>query len=356
MKSNKKIGDVFKDNLYDYSDVPSNHVWENIQKNPDLIKYNNKASYTYSKLLTSIAAIVVIGVVSFLIYDNYVNNQNTDVVENRNLIPNIKENSNTAFVSEKETNNHTENIEKKSIVEKNHTNSINSNVPLEVIESKDPKNHSPIIENFESTPAIKKLLSEPIVSEAAEVVKVPIKTKDAEKNTEIIRTVLSVNPIHSSNDTIICRWTGALLRIHGAESVVWFDGSTDTQKFVEPTESAVFVVRAIRNDATDTLIRIFVQVVDCHQIYVPTAFTPDGDGHNDEFKPVYNGSINDYEMLIFTRSSGRVFETKNINIGWDGKISGSQAEEGAYFYVIRYRDSNDKTREQTGQVVLYRSR
>lgn len=357
MKTDKNIGEIFKDNLYDYAENPSGHVWKNIQKNPDLIKYNIKASFSYAKLFTGIAAVAFISVALYFAYNNFVQNENAVVDNNLIELPNQKENIKTIVVKESnpvEVNNLVEN---KIVSEKKKTQSDLSNPePTKSVELIKPNIEPQALEMVHPTPKVQNLESTPQKIAVSVADEKPVKTKELDAFEETPRSTLSVIPVFASKDTIICRWTPARLSVLGAVSVAWSDGSTDFEKIVEPTESSVFVVRATRNDGTDTLLRIFVQVEDCHQIYVPTAFTPDGDGRNDEFLPVYNGDISDYEMVVFTRTGGKVFETKNINYGWDGKISGSQAEEGAYFYAIRYRDSKNKQREQFGQVILYRSR
>lgn len=358
MKTDKNIGEIFKDNLYDYAENPSNQVWDNIQKNPDLIKYNNKASFSYAKLFTGVAAAVVISIASYFVYDNYAQDENVVITDNLIELSNQKENNKTIIVEKSNPIENKNLVENNNISERKQTLSNHSN--NETTKSVEPIKPKTQLQPIETVyPPLKEQNNESAPEKAIVIVnqkEEPVKTKEVTVNEQISRSILSVIPVTASKDTIICRWTSARLEVFGAVSVAWSDGSTEKEKIVEPNESSVFVVRATRNDGTDTLIKIFVQVEDCHQIYIPTAFTPDGDGRNDEFLPVYNGDISDYEMVIFTRSGGKVFESKNINFGWDGKISGSQAEEGAYFYAIRYSDSNNKPREQFGQVILYRSR
>ena len=55
-------------------------------------------------------------------------------------------------------------------------------------------------------------------------------------------------------------------------------------------------------------------------VYVPNAFTPNGDGHNDIWKPVFDDtlSVKQYDLQIFDRNGVMVFETNNPNDGWEG--------------------------------------
>src|SRR5690606_10604250 len=76
-------------------------------------------------------------------------------------------------------------------------------------------------------------------------------------------------------------------------------------------------------------------------LYVPSAFSPDGDGLNDYFKAEGIG-IGDFEMVIYDRWGQKVFFTDNLAIGWDGSydsfIGGStEAPADVYVYKITAR-------------------
>jgi gliding motility-associated-like protein len=69
-------------------------------------------------------------------------------------------------------------------------------------------------------------------------------------------------------------------------------------------------------------------------LYTPNTFTPNDDGINETFKP---GTCNpkEYVMRIFNRWGEELFETSDINTGWDGRFEGALVPEGAYLYTIR---------------------
>jgi gliding motility-associated-like protein len=81
------------------------------------------------------------------------------------------------------------------------------------------------------------------------------------------------------------------------------------------------------------------------QLFMPNAFTPNGDGVNDVFRIPPRTSFSLKEFSVFDRWGNRVFSTQNINEGWDGTLKGVWLNEGIYVYVIK--GSNDK-----GEVVL----
>ena len=76
--------------------------------------------------------------------------------------------------------------------------------------------------------------------------------------------------------------------------------------------------------------------------FVPNAFTPNGDGDNDELFLFTGCMIEDVNFLIFDRWGERVFETSDISIGWDGLLDGSLAPIGVYIYKLEYKSENFK--------------
>lgn len=73
--------------------------------------------------------------------------------------------------------------------------------------------------------------------------------------------------------------------------------------------------------------------VDSSRLLVPNVFTPNGQD-NREFKVGYS-SINSFECRIYNQWGRKVFDTSNINEGWDGTFNGHELPTGAYFCVIK---------------------
>jgi gliding motility-associated-like protein len=87
-------------------------------------------------------------------------------------------------------------------------------------------------------------------------------------------------------------------------------------------------------------------------LYVPSAFTPNGDGKNDTFKAL--GVVADYSMEIFNRWGERVFTTNNLQSGWDGNYKGVIQPNGMFVYLIRYQTNQHILKTQSGTVSLIR--
>lgn len=89
-------------------------------------------------------------------------------------------------------------------------------------------------------------------------------------------------------------------------------------------------------------------------IYIPNAFTPNGDGFNDTFGPVTKG-VSSIEMSISDRNGRIVHKIDQVNGRWDGLMStGSAAPQGVYFYLLKAFGYDELEYTRQGNVNLYR--
>ena len=91
--------------------------------------------------------------------------------------------------------------------------------------------------------------------------------------------------------------------------------------------------------------------------FIPNAFTPDGNGNNDEFL-VTGFGYEQYELSIFDRWGRLTFQTQMVNKGWDGTLnaSGEEAPEGVYCYRLTLINpcTNSTLENLTGSILLIR--
>ncbi len=99
--------------------------------------------------------------------------------------------------------------------------------------------------------------------------------------------------------------------------------------------------------AATSVIRIF------RKLFMPNAFTPNGDNINDVFRIPNGVSITLYEFSVFDRWGNKLFSTKDMSQGWSGTQKGSKSPNGVYTYIIRGADDKDKFTEK-GTVTLAR--
>ena len=96
----------------------------------------------------------------------------------------------------------------------------------------------------------------------------------------------------------------------------------------------IFTYRAFDGIEFSNTAEIAILVESINEIVPPTAFTPNGDGLNDTFRPVYRGMEN-VELKIFDTWGNLIyFESGPELEGWNGLIKGSEAENGNYLYRI----------------------
>lgn len=85
-----------------------------------------------------------------------------------------------------------------------------------------------------------------------------------------------------------------------------------------------------------------VEVAKKLNIQVPNAFSPDGDGINDEFMIVHEG-IEEFSMDIYNRWGELVYHSEDLQAPWTGMYDGSDCQQDAYVYVIKARGLEDET-------------
>jgi gliding motility-associated-like protein len=100
-----------------------------------------------------------------------------------------------------------------------------------------------------------------------------------------------------------------------------------------------------------------ITVKNDYGVYIPSSFTPNFDGLNDVFIPVfspYGLDLKVYDLEIFDRWGHSLFRTKDATVGWDGLAKGSDEpiKQDVYVYKIKFKDMDGKIHNKTGHVSL----
>ena len=146
----------------------------------------------------------------------------------------------------------------------------------------------------------------------------------------------------------------------GFSSYVWNTG--ETAQAITPAADGWYKVTVTSTNncqGTDSVyVLIQSEEIPSQYFYIPNAFTPDGDGKNDVFKPVLANpelSIVDFRLSIFDRWGGLIFEGDGISAGWDGTKNGVQCPGGVYVYRITFRvDGDSEEQVIVGTVAVVR--
>jgi len=138
------------------------------------------------------------------------------------------------------------------------------------------------------------------------------------------------------------------------------DGQSKTDRNpsnVYPNEGDYLIIQTVTNEfgCTDTA-HFRLKSEPSISFYVPNAFTPNGDGSNDEFR-AYGLNIQQFRMEIYNRWGELVFESNNIEKGWNGRLFNNPelniSQMDVYAYVIYVKDTfNLPPRRIDGRVTL----
>ncbi len=92
---------------------------------------------------------------------------------------------------------------------------------------------------------------------------------------------------------------------------------------------------------------------DMTDVFIPNAFSPNGDGENDVLE-VYSNFITDMELVIFSRWGEEVFRSNSQNIVWDGRYEGELLAPGVFGYTLRVMCPPNKEYVTKGNITLVR--
>jgi gliding motility-associated-like protein len=88
--------------------------------------------------------------------------------------------------------------------------------------------------------------------------------------------------------------------------------------------------------------------------YVPSAFSPNGDGLNDVIKPITLGLRSIDVFSIYNRWGQQVFTTSQMGAGWDGRFKGKLQDAGTFVWFAEGTDYTNQKLKRKGTVVLVR--
>jgi gliding motility-associated-like protein len=144
----------------------------------------------------------------------------------------------------------------------------------------------------------------------------------------------------------------------------WFADATLTQ-MLDANSTGVFQTPNLPDDKTYYIrlregtcssgtAAVVIKVADDAQVYVPTAFTPNRDGKNDDIRPLVTGIFKLDYFTIYDRWGRVVFKTSDLAKGWNGYNKGLEAPLGAYVWLLKGMDYKGRMIQQKGTVTLIR--
>jgi len=188
-------------------------------------------------------------------------------------------------------------------------------------------------------------------------------------NQKSVQVTLSAYPILPFNNLSIDSCLGDTVTLDAQNAGMQYNWSTGaTQQTITVQNGGQYYVTITNNPDCSITDQVIVNFADCNDttgndtinpkqcfVMVPTAFSPNGDGVNDGFKPIFTCSVNQYILRIYNRWGELVFETENPLDAWDGTYKQTKQPIGTFVYYMQFRFNGINTTEmQSGNITLLR--
>jgi gliding motility-associated-like protein len=157
-----------------------------------------------------------------------------------------------------------------------------------------------------------------------------------------------------SNDTALCSYGSILLNAsHTYTNYLWSTGATAAS--IQISAPGTYWLQATDDLNCAGRDTILVSAKECLKgVYIPTAFTPNSDGRNDDFKPFIGGIVKQYRFTIYNRWGQVLFTTNNVHKGWDGNFGSTTQDANVFAWTCTYQLEGEALKVEKGTVVLIR--
>ncbi len=164
-------------------------------------------------------------------------------------------------------------------------------------------------------------------------------------------------PLYLGKDTTYCTVQEVTLSApSNYETYLWSNQSTSASITIN-TPGLYWVEASVGNCSVRDSINIFEDAFNCRcQLYFPDAFSPNDDGINDTWQPLGPCEVSEYQLHIYNRWGGQVFQSTTLTEGWTGKMNNRRLPAGQYAYLLTYRSaqSPDVLQQSEGRILLVR--
>ena len=114
-----------------------------------------------------------------------------------------------------------------------------------------------------------------------------------------------------------------------------------------------YVLVTDENNCKDSSENAIVHTLGRTELYIPTAFTPNGDDHNELFV-IHANNINSYNIIIYDKWGDELFVSDTIYKYWDGTFENNKVQQGTYFYIVEVIGVDENLFLKSGLIeVLY---
>jgi gliding motility-associated-like protein len=121
----------------------------------------------------------------------------------------------------------------------------------------------------------------------------------------------------------------------------------------KPEETTTYCVETIENGCKNSsCVTVYVDIL-CGELFVPNAFSPNGDGNNDCLK-VFNNCLETVLFRVYSRWGELIYESEDIDACWDGTNNGSDLNTGVYSFTVAAKLINGEEKELKGNTTLFK--
>ncbi len=165
--------------------------------------------------------------------------------------------------------------------------------------------------------------------------------------------------ILNEDDTVVKYGQSFQLLASGARMYNWtpshsLNNPNISYPIARPTEDTKYIVGGLAANGCRAFDTLHVIVDKRDNLFVPSAFSPNGDGKNDVFKVTNLSFQRIMEFRVFNRWGQEVFSTNDHRMGWDGSWEGKPQEMGVYTYLIRVAYPDGFVETYKGETTLIR--
>lgn len=157
----------------------------------------------------------------------------------------------------------------------------------------------------------------------------------------------------------LCMGDTVQLEASGAYYYLWYAnndslGSGNSMSVRLPlATNEVTLVGISDNNCRDTIQKVITTQA-CCEVFIPNAFTPNGDGLNDEFGAIPVGNVQQYMLNIYNRWGERIFTSLKVDQKWDGYYKGLPADAGTYHFQLKSTCFEGTESYKKGDLLLIR--
>ena len=172
----------------------------------------------------------------------------------------------------------------------------------------------------------------------------------------------TASPTSTTIDQPTIAFTDNTTDAYGIISRTWenFGDGLDSVKYTKTTthtyqDTGTFCTELVdinKHNCVDSA-RNCVVIDPIFTLYIPNAFTPNGNGVNDVFLPL-GTYFSDFKMYIFDRWGQQIYYTNDMTKGWNGGYQNGVTieQEDTYIYIVEVKDFKGKAHNYTGRVTL----